>query len=125
MHEMIFSLSSKVIIVVATQKMVNVIPKDVLLKEDLTDAFTTIGEPKSEFDRLYRKWCMENPEKVLIKFLENVAQKCVFPSTYVTIELNFRQSHFFFQFTMLATNGYLFNGHLRGQLSQFDCKFFF
>ena len=75
MHEMIFSLSSKVIIVVATQKMVNVIPKDVLLKEDLTDAFSTIGEPKSEFDRLYRKWCMENPEKVLIKFLENVANK--------------------------------------------------
>ena len=55
--------------------MVNVIPKDVLLKEDLTDAFSTIGEPKSEFDRLYRKWCMENPEKVLIKFLENVANK--------------------------------------------------
>ena len=67
--------------------MVNVIPKDVLLKEDLTDAFTTIGEPKSEFDRLYRKWCMENPEKVLIKFLEKYCPKMLFTlaSIYGTI----------------------------------------
>ena len=78
MHEMIFSLSSKVIIVLATQKMVNVIPKDVLLKEDLTDAFSTIGEPKSEFDRLYRKWCMENPEKVLIKISRKRSPKNAF-----------------------------------------------